>query len=200
LHKAAPDIESKKGHGTLAEPVVLTTGLELDDTIVLAAKGNKTTNLWPIASFNIATQELATLGNTDGIDSGCCREDWVLGKFLTDLANLIRDVTSKGSRAILVGVLVKGNDVNKSTGVDGFSEFFDTLHTIAVELVTQTVPNDNGEGSIIKVIFGVWCRVAMTGQSSYGKAKTEQRRVEHDNERTMTIKMDVMETMLMDMR
>ncbi|KAI6767452.1 hypothetical protein HG530_005461 [Fusarium avenaceum] len=192
LHKVAPDIKSKKCHGTLADPVGLSTDSELNNAIVLATKGDKTAYLRPVASLNIATQELAALGDTDGINRRCCREDWMLGKFLANLTDLVGDVASEGGGTVLVRVFIYGNDVDEGAGIDGFGHSLNVLQAFAVKLVTKAMPNNDRKWSVGQVICRVSrCSVGMASQSSYGYANLEQGMTKHGNNENVVQMMKV---------
>lgn len=54
----------------LANPVVIATILEFADSIVLATESDECVNGRTIAAFDISTQELAALGETECINCG----------------------------------------------------------------------------------------------------------------------------------
>lgn len=70
---------------------------------MLAAEGDKVVDGRDVATFDVATEELATLGESEGVDCRGRAEDAVGGELCTDGVDLFADVTEEGGLAIARG-------------------------------------------------------------------------------------------------
>ena len=64
-------------HRGFADPIRGTTSLELGYAIVLATEGNEVSDWRIVAAFDVAAEELAALGEAEGVDSGGRADDLV---------------------------------------------------------------------------------------------------------------------------
>lgn len=70
---------------------------------MLAAEGNKVVDGRHVAAFDVATEELAALGESEGVDCWGCAEDAVGGELGADGVDLLTDVAEEGGLTITGG-------------------------------------------------------------------------------------------------
>lgn len=96
LDKVAPGVEPQQGHGAFAEQIGVAAGFELVDAVVLAAKGDEAADGRIVAALDVAAQELAALGEANGVDGRGRGENWVLGEGGAYGLDLCGDVAEEG--------------------------------------------------------------------------------------------------------
>lgn len=70
LHEIGPGIPLQVPVPALADPVIIAAILELADTVVLAAEGDEGVDGGVVAALDVGAEELAALGEAEGVDGG----------------------------------------------------------------------------------------------------------------------------------
>lgn len=135
LHKAAPDVEAQERHGRLADVVQGPALLELGDAVVLAAKGDEVADTGEVAPLNVSAEELAALGEANGVDGRRGGEDAVLGQLIAYYLHLVSDVADEGGCAVVGPVRRRVDDVDEDAGGDVISKLGDFGKALAVGVV-----------------------------------------------------------------
>ena len=117
---------------------------------MLAAEGDEVVDGRVIAALDVAAQELAALREAQGVDGGGCAEDRVRGELVTDEVYLLGYVAEEGCCAVAAACIAQSDDVHVCAGVGCFGEGSDSLDAFALEVVAQSVPDDQRElGGVI---------------------------------------------------
>lgn len=119
LDEVGPGVGFEEAVPGLAEPVGGFAGLEFADAVVLAAEGDEVGYRRRIAAFDVGAEELAALGEAEGVDGGGEGEGRVGGEVVADLVDLVGQVAEEGGGAVGGRVVVEADDVGVG-GADGF--------------------------------------------------------------------------------
>ena len=95
----------------MAHPVVVGAVLEFADAVVLAAEGDEGVYGRVVAALDVGAEELAALGETEGVDGGGAGKDGVGGDVVADFEDLFGQVAEEGCGSIGGGVLVEADVV-----------------------------------------------------------------------------------------
>ena len=96
-----------------ADPVAGRAVLEFADPVMLAAKCYEICHAGLVAAFNVAAQELAALGKSDGVDCRGFGENGVRCQICADFLDLEGKVSQECSGPIRGGIVVKMDIVSK---------------------------------------------------------------------------------------
>lgn len=176
LDHVAPGVEAQQGHGALAQPVGVAAVAELGDAVVLAAEGDQTADGREVATLDIAAQELAALGEADGVDGGGRGEDGMGGQRFADRVELGGDVAEEGGPAVRVGVGAEGDGVHKGARVDRVGQGAYLPDAVGVEGIAEAVPDDERQGSVVEVVVVTRAgRMRVGGEREGSCGQPEQR-------------------------
>ena len=148
--------------------------LEGGNAVVLAAEGEQAADGRVVAALDVAAQELAALGEADGVDGGRGGQYGVGEERGADGVDLFGDVAEERGAAV-VGGTGGGYEVDVGAWVDFFDEVGRGLQAFGVGGIAEAVPEDYRDRSIIVVVvvgwflglFGWWCATGVV--SDYGQ-------------------------------
>nr|POE94669.1 hypothetical protein CFP56_16906 [Quercus suber] len=158
LHGGAPGVAGEQGaRGAAREVPGAAAALEGRDAVVLAAEREQRVDAQRRAALQQAAQELAALAEAEGVDvelgvvrggrvGAEGREEGIVQQVVADLGDLRAHVAEEGGRAVVVAGVAELDDVHVRAGMYALDQFADILKTWVVELVAETVPDEEGKG------------------------------------------------------
>ena len=84
---------------------------------MLCAEGDQAGDRGVVAALDVGAEELAALGEAEGVDGGGCGEDGVGGEVGADCGDLVGEVAEEGGCAVGAGVGVDADVVDEGAGV-----------------------------------------------------------------------------------
>lgn len=113
---------------------------------MLAAEGDEVADGRVVAAFDVPAQELPALREAQRIDRGGGRKDRIRAELVADERDLLSEIADEGGLAVGAGGVAEVNEVDVGSGVCGLGERGDFFHAVALEVVAETVPDNEREG------------------------------------------------------
>ncbi|KFX99182.1 hypothetical protein V490_01912 [Pseudogymnoascus sp. VKM F-3557] len=121
---------------------------------MLAPEGDERAHRREVASLDVGAEELAALGEAEGVDGGGGGEDGVGGEVGADFFELGCEVAEEGCALVGGGAGAEVDVVHEGAGVDGFGEGADLLHAGAGKGVAEAVPDYEWERGFEVIVSG----------------------------------------------
>ncbi len=104
---------------------------------MLRAKCDEAANGGVVAALDVGAEELAALGEAEGVDRRSSREDRVRGNVGAGLVDMVGHVSNEGGVPIAGGVFVHANRVDERSRVDFLGELGDAPDAVGLVGIAQ---------------------------------------------------------------
>lgn len=126
----------QQGHGALAQPVGGAAGAVVDDAVVLRSERDEVPDGREVAPLDVSPQELAALGEANGVDGRRRAQDLVARQLVAHLVHLLRHVAPPRRRLVARGVVGELDIVHQGTLVELFDQVSDGLDAFVGEIIS----------------------------------------------------------------